>query len=37
MRGTKAEQRTMLWKLKMEECRVAFTEKLRQALGGAPR
>ena len=34
MKRTKAEQRTKWWKLKKEECCVAFREELRQALGG---
>ena len=34
IKRTKAEQRTKWWKMKKEECCIAFTEELRQALGG---
>ena len=33
MKRTNTEQRTKWWKLKKEECHVAFREELRQALG----
>ena len=34
MKRTKTEQRTKWWKLKKEDCHVAFREELRQALSG---
>ncbi|XP_061629993.1 uncharacterized protein LOC133478218 [Phyllopteryx taeniolatus] len=34
IRKTKAEKRTMWWKLRQDECSAAFREEVKQALGG---